>query len=106
CGRAVVEAVLRRRSCASARAAVRARESALGLPADRRRVAEARRARVAKYGAPVVTRSRPAAGTRACRAEPAGFPLPAGREHARVRLLHCRDDFTSSLLCVVLPRAW
>jgi transposase InsO family protein len=62
--------------------------TALGLPADRRRAAEAGRARLAEH------RPAPAhlSGTEACatalRPEPGHVPPPASRDHARLRLLH------------------
>jgi hypothetical protein len=73
---------------ASARAPARTREPALGLPADRRRTAEARHACVAEHGAPAAPRSWSATGAERGRPELARLPPPASRQHARLRLLH------------------
>jgi hypothetical protein len=64
------------------------RPRASARAADRRRTPEARPARVAEHRTPAATRSRSWAGAEACGPELAGFPPPAGREHARLRLLH------------------
>jgi Homeodomain-like domain len=45
------------------------------------------------------------AGAEACGAELAGLPPPASREHARLRLLHGRDDLAPPLLRALLHRA-
>src|SRR5207248_559035 len=76
-----------RRSGARTRAALRAREPTLGLPADRRRVAEARSACVAKHGQAHPARRRLWAGPEAFGPELAAIPPPAGGQHARLRLL-------------------
>src|SRR6266571_8353968 len=95
----------RRRAHPAARTALRAREPALGLPADRRRATEARLARVAEHRAPPAARGWSQAGAAALRSELARVPPSAGREHGRLRVLHRRDDLAPSLLRPVLHRA-
>src|SRR5207244_11260311 len=77
-----------RRSGARTRAALRAREPTLGLPADRRRVAEARPACLAEHGQADPAHRPLWAGAEAFGPELAAIPAPASREHARLRLLH------------------
>ncbi len=64
----------RQRSGARARAAPGARESALGLSADRGRAAEARPARLAEHCAAATARSRSSASAETLGAELAGLP--------------------------------
>src|SRR5437588_12999227 len=74
------------------RAALRRRESRLGLPADRRRTAQARPARLAEHDQAHPARQPPWAGAEALRPQLARILPPAGRQHARLRLLHRRND--------------
>jgi hypothetical protein len=87
-----------RRSRARTRSTARAREPSLRLPADRRRVAEARPARLAEHGQADPAYRRFWAGAAALGAELAAVPATAGCEHARLRLLHRRDDLAAPLL--------
>ena len=73
-----------RASRARARAAPGTGESALGLPADRRRAAEARRACLAEHGPAAAPGRRARARAAAQRAKLAGVPPPTSGEHARV----------------------
>src|SRR5439155_15901007 len=66
-----------RRSGARTRAALRAREPGLGLPADRRRVAEARSACVAEHDQAHPARRPLWAGAEAFGPELAAIPAPA-----------------------------
>src|SRR5436305_478634 len=91
-----------RRAGARTRAVLSAREPTLGLRADRRRTAEARPAYLAEYGEAHPTYSRLWAGAEAFGAELAAIPPPAGRNHARLRLLHRRDDLAAPLFFIEL----
>ena len=94
-----------RRRDPRAGASPRAREPALGLPADRRRAERARRHRLRHDGAedPAPGRARPC--RRASRALLARVPARAGAEHARGRLLHRRDDLAAAAVRALLHRA-
>src|SRR5215218_7206896 len=82
----------------------RAREPALGLPADRRRADQAWLSPLTEHGPACAylrwTRSRAAARS----GELAGVPLLAGRQHARLRLLHRRDNLPAPPLRALLHR--
>src|SRR5439155_13822710 len=86
-----------RRSGARTRAALRTREPTLGLSADRRRVAEARPACVAEHGQAHPAHRPLWAGAEAFGPELAAISAAAGSQHARLRLLHCRDDLAAPL---------
>ena len=86
-------------------ASPRARESALGLPADRRR-AERPRHRGLRHDReedPAPGGARP--GRLARRALLARVPTGTGAEHARGRLLHRRDDRAAAAVRALLHRA-
>jgi hypothetical protein len=76
----------RRPSSATIGAALRARESALGLPANRGRTAEAGPARLAEHGPARAARSRSSAGAEACGGRAGGTSsasTPRARSPAR-----------------------
>ena len=85
--------------------AARAREPALGIPADLRRAQQARRARFADQCAPSARPSEARAGAAAHRAELARVSPRASRWHRRLRLSHRRDGTIAPLLRAVLHRA-
>jgi hypothetical protein len=80
------------------------REPALGLPADRRRVAETRPACLAEHDQAHPAHRRLWAGAEAFGPKLAAIPAPASREHARLRLLHRRNDLAAPLLRALLHR--
>jgi hypothetical protein len=94
-----------RRSPARARVVLRARESRLGLCPHCARAAQARAAHLAEHGEADSACQRFWAGAEALASKLAAIPLPAGREHARLRLLHRRDDLAAPLLPALLHRA-
>src|SRR5919106_833651 len=94
----------RRWSGARAGAARRAREPGLGLPSDRRRVAETRPACLAEHDQAHPACQPAGARAEALRPKLGRIPPPAGREHARLRLLHRRDALAPPLLRALLHR--
>jgi hypothetical protein len=83
----------------------RAGDSALGLPADRRRTREGGD-RGLRHDGPAYPRAgRPHAGTAPGRADLARVPARAGRRHARLRLPLGRHDSATSRVRPVLHRA-
>ena len=84
----------------------RARESALGLPADRRQTERPRADGVRDDGEEDPPRGGARSRWLAIRALPASLPAHAGAEHARGRLLHRRDRHSAAALRALLHRAW
>ena len=85
--------------------AARPRESALGLPTNRRRAERPRFRRVRYDGEEDPARSWPRPGLLARWALVARLPTRAGEEHARGRFLHCRDDLAAAAVRALLHRA-
>jgi hypothetical protein len=83
----------------------RARDSTLGLPADRRRAERPRPSSIGHDGEEALGSGWARSGRLAMRTFLARLPSGTGEEHARGRLLHSRDDLAATALRALLHRA-